>query len=183
MVPLTLVSALWKRDQNDGGLGDSSRQYDYENHYDDDDGYGESWWWSPTGMAVRYTIITILFAAILLYFIGGYWHAQRRIRKGLPPRAYHAWMIRRSHRYRNPQAAQQNPYVPQSQYQQPEGGYAMPGYPQPPPAYNPFSAPPPAYQPPEGGSKTMADQHYPAGVNREGEPSHLSQPLPALPRQ
>lgn len=135
-------------------------------------------------MAVRYTVITILFAAILLYFIGGYWHAQRRLRAGLPPLSYHAWMIRRSHRYRHQNPYQQQPFPPYNHGQQPEAaGYAMPGYPQPPPAYNAFGAPPPAYQPPEGGSKAMADQNYSAPVNREGESSQAPPPPPPVARQ
>lgn len=38
---------LKKRDQDDGDLGSSSPQYDYDDNYDDYEGYGESWWWSP----------------------------------------------------------------------------------------------------------------------------------------
>jgi len=61
-----------------------------------------------TGMAVRYSIVVILFGAILLYFVGGYFHAKRRVRKGLPPLRYHRWMVNR--RYTPAQAY--TPYPP-----------------------------------------------------------------------
>jgi len=116
-------------------------------------------------MAVRYTIIVVLFVSISAFLLGGYWHATRRMRKGLAPLPYHAWMVRR------------RAYRPQQHHQQPQAyyqPYTMHGYPQnspPPPAYNPYSAPPPAYQPPEGASKVLADQqaYAQAQTRREQE--------------
>ncbi|KAI7360065.1 hypothetical protein KC320_g37 [Hortaea werneckii] len=49
-------------------------------------------------MAVRYTIVGLLFAALLLFFVGGYFHARRRLQKGLPPLSYHRWMVGRAYR-------------------------------------------------------------------------------------
>ncbi|EME38276.1 hypothetical protein DOTSEDRAFT_57416 [Dothistroma septosporum NZE10] len=194
-----MAHALLKRQS-----GDQTGVYDdvNANTYSDSDNYDDhySWWWSPTGMAVRYTVIVLLFALIVVFFLGGYYHAQRRIRKGLPPKPYHAWMVRRA--YRRP--PQYNPYLQQQQQQQPFNGtqgyyhhdhqsYPMQSYPQtagagayaaPPPAYNPHTAPPPAYQPPEGASKAMADQNiggpgvYRVGDGGHGQASRLDQPLP-----
>lgn len=126
-------------------------------------------------MIVRHVIIVLLFAAVLLYLLLGYFHAKRRLRQGLPPKRYHAWMVRRQ--YRQPQY---NPYyAPQQQ----GAGYAMPGYQPPPPAYNAFAPPPPAYQPPEGASKAMADQNFAGGAtyrpeNEEGAGSSAVTPPP-----
>ena len=103
-------------------------------------------------MAVRYSIVAILFAALLASFVGGYYHAQSRVRKGLPPLAYHRWMVRRSYYY-PPQQQQQYAYPQQN-------SYGMEGYPPPPPAYDRAEVPPPVYQPPQGASKAMADQNW-----------------------
>ena len=152
--------------------------------------YGnESWWWSDTGMAVRYAVICVIFAAILLYFLGGYWHARRRLQKGQPPLAYHRWMVNRSVRYRQPQHHQHQatpfqPYYPRDPYQE---GYQLNGYAppnNPPPAYHGDA--PPAYAPPEGASKAMADQNYhppPPRNENGGEGSTVYASVPMPPRQ
>ena len=106
-------------------------------------------------MAVRYAIVALLFAFVLFFFVGGWWHARRRVRKGLPPLAYHRWMVQRYFRPYNADTRYQ-------QHQQPGQTYTMEhySYPPPPPAYSSAEVPPPVYQPPEGGSKVMADQSY-----------------------
>ncbi|KAM3419859.1 hypothetical protein BST61_g3188 [Cercospora zeina] len=148
---------------------------------DDDDGdeypyyYSDSWWWSDTGYAVRYALICVILAIILLYFVGGYLHARSRLKKGQPPLAYHRWMVQRSARYERPAHQQSSyPYGPDPYAQ----GYAMHGYappPNPPPAYHGDA--PPAYYPPEGASKAMADQNYhaPPRPENQGESSTASQ--------
>ncbi|KAH9827480.1 Chitin synthesis regulation, resistance to Congo red [Teratosphaeria destructans] len=162
---------LWKR--QGGGLGQEPDLADY-GYNGDVNGYyypdDVSWWLTPAGMAVRYTIVAIIFAAIFLYFIGGYWHARRRARKGLAPLPYHRWMYR-----------WQQPYDSETRwqtYQQPGQTYQMESYPMPPPAYNPAEAPPPVYQPPEGGSKVLADQSY---VHVRPVEGPNNQPLPPPP--
>lgn len=103
-------------------------------------------------MAVRYIIVGLLLGLLVLFFLGGHHHAQRRLRQGKQPLRYHRWMVRKS----CPQSA-----FARSQYPYPSTqGYGMEDYPPPPPAYNHDEAPPPTYQPPEGGSKAMADQAY-----------------------
>jgi hypothetical protein len=124
-------------------------------------------------MAVRYAIIALLFALILVYFIGGYYHAKRRASKGLPPLAYHRWMVnRRSRNNYNQQYYNPVPYA-QPYYQSHDNSYGMQGYAPPPPAYDGYAAPPPVYQPPQGGSKVAADQNY-APPQRVGESSEAT---------
>ncbi|KAK5677786.1 hypothetical protein LTS10_009669 [Elasticomyces elasticus] len=159
---------LRKRQGNSLGNGD----YDgYPDSYDDYDyGYEGGFWWSSAGMAVRYAVVAILFAALILFFVGGYYHGRRRIRKGLPPLAYHRWMVRR---YMQPN--QQYSQAGYQQYPPPQNrnqDYQMDHFAPPPPAYNNADAPPPVYQPPEGGSKVLADQSY-----------VYTQPLPPVPGQ
>ncbi|KAK3115552.1 hypothetical protein LTR53_004999 [Teratosphaeriaceae sp. CCFEE 6253] len=165
-----MATTLWKRQSGSGSgsvLGDGNDDGDgyYDDYYGDDYG-SESWWWTPAGMAVRYAVVAFLFAFILIFFVGGYYHARRRLRKGLQPLAYHRWMVRRYL-----QGPQQHAYMAHQQQQQPPyQGYQMDHYAPPPPAYNNADAPPPVYQPPEGGSKVMADQSY-----------LYTQPLPRVP--
>lgn len=64
------------------------------------------WWYSPvslwiwhtrelsantrqTAAAIKWSIVGAIFVLFLVLFVGGYWHAQRRMKKGLPPLAYH----------------------------------------------------------------------------------------------
>lgn len=130
---------------------DNNNNNDVDFEDDNDDGL---WWWSPEAYAVKFAIIVALFAVVAVYLLGGYLHAKRRIRKGLPPLAYHRWMLSRAERAR----FDPNYHPPQiALYQVPEG-YATHGYPAPPPAYNPNAPPPPTYQPPEGGSKIAPSQ-------------------------
>ena len=126
-------------------------------------------------MAIRYTTAALLFTLALLYFLGGYLPARRRLAKNLPPLRYHRWMVMSSHRRinhpHNPYNAQnsaaymqrygnyQSPFQQQQQQQGYGGqGYMMNEYAPPPPAYHSSEVPPPVYAPPEGGSKVLADQ-------------------------
>lgn len=175
--------ALSKRQDDNLGYDGYSG---YDSYYSSDDCYQEgrcSWWWSNAGHAVRYTIVAVLFFIIFAYFLGGYWHARRRLRKNLPPLAYHRWMVKRyTHpRYYTPhgvpvyvhQHPQQNPYYGQPQH---PDYYGMQGssHAPPPPAYHAGDAPPPVYQPPQGSSKVAADQNYTEA--RVGESSELQAP-------
>ena len=125
-------------------------------------------------MIVKWAIIASIILLFVAYFVGGYMHAQRRIKKGRPPLAYHRvsqhlsisvhlltssqWLVRRSQRR---QFAPQ-PYF-SFQQQHANDGYAMNNYPPPPPAYNAAQMPPPpSYQPPGGASKVNPSQQYTA---------------------
>ncbi|OAQ66868.1 ubiquitin-protein ligase Sel1/Ubx2 [Pochonia chlamydosporia 170] len=121
---------------------------------DGDCGY-VSWWHTKTGYIVRWVIFLVIFVLIFGYLIGGYYHARRRLRKGLEPLAYHRCLVsRRSYR---PTYQEQ---WPQNQYYAPQqSGYQ--GYPMndmPLPAYDP-NRPPQYSGPPEGGSKVDPSQN------------------------
>jgi hypothetical protein len=48
------------------------------------------WWWtSPIAYAVKWGIIAGIFVFFLVFFLGGYLHAQRRMKRGLAPLGYH----------------------------------------------------------------------------------------------
>lgn len=104
----------------------------------DDDGI--SWWYSKTGQIVKWSVAFGLIAAIGLYLLLSYLHAQRRLKKGLTPLRYHRWMVSRR------EMARVDP-----SYAYPQATYAP--YPPPPPAYYNMQpmAPPPVYEPPAKG--------------------------------
>ncbi|PHH89749.1 hypothetical protein CDD83_5338 [Cordyceps sp. RAO-2017] len=112
------------------------------------------WWQSRTGIIVKWIIFLILFTLIMGYILGGYLHARARLRKGLPPLAYHRCLVGR--RTAHP--------PPQQQYGWPQNNY---GYYQPnayhmndmnaPPVYDP-NRPPVYMPPPDGGSKVDPSQ-------------------------
>lgn len=150
-------------------------------------------------MAVRYTIVAILFLLIFLYFLGGYWHARRRLRKNLAPLPYHRWMVKRhlaayypqqgQYHYYNPHAhgvpMYAHPHYPphQQQFPQHPDYYGAQGssHAPPPPAYHAGDAPPPVYQPPQGGSKVAADQSFAEVRGGEGS-GEVRAPGPAAAR-
>ncbi|KAK6332801.1 hypothetical protein TWF696_002824 [Orbilia brochopaga] len=127
--------------------------------YDDD--YG--WWYSDTAIIVKWTIGAVIFAVIIAYFAGGYIHARNRLSRGLPPLAYHRWMVRHQ---MAPEAYTGNAYGNGSRGYANYGGYAEP-YQPPPPVYNPHNGPPPEYYPsnmqdiPLNASKTNPNQTLP----------------------
>ncbi|KAI6814741.1 hypothetical protein KC332_g12227 [Hortaea werneckii] len=167
------AGGLWKRQGGDTFTGDGgedgSSGYDYGSYSDYGYGtYGDNvgFWWTPAGMAVRYTIVGLLFAALLFFFVGGYFHARRRLQRGLPPLSYHRWMVGRAYRSYPAETVY---------YQQPGTTYRMDQYEHPPPAYTATTEPPPVYQPPEGATKVAANQTYthvrPAGSADENGPT------------
>lgn len=138
------------------------------------------------GYGVRYAIIALIFIAIALLLFGAYFHAQRRIRKGLPPLAYHRWLI--SRRRRATPYPQQNNYAYYQQHDPaypPQQGYPMQNmgnhgnaeFQPPPPAYGNWEAPP-VYQPPQGASKVAANQNALPVVRSEGAGEGSSASLP-----
>jgi ABC-type multidrug transport system permease subunit len=58
----------------------SRRQYLGDGYYSSND-----WVW----YAVKYAVIAGILAIFLVFFIGGYLHAKRRMKRGLPLLAYH----------------------------------------------------------------------------------------------
>ncbi|EON64264.1 hypothetical protein W97_03495 [Coniosporium apollinis CBS 100218] len=147
------------------------------------DAYGnyqfDSWWDSPAGYTVKYVVFAAIVLFIIVWFVGGYYHAQRRMKKGLPPLAYHRFLVNRRQRaqfdptYQHPQHHYtvyplHRPYYMQQQ----QNGYQMQNYPEPPPLYS--HDVPPAYQGPPGGSKANPQQewHIPAPGQESGVTTH-----------
>ncbi len=76
MSPTSLaLGALVRRDGGDSGSSTAD--------------LADGWWWSPDAYAVKWGIIGAIFVIFVLLFFGGHYHAQRRMKKGLPPLAYH----------------------------------------------------------------------------------------------
>lgn len=106
------------------------------------------WLNSRMGVIVKLTIVLVLFVVIIGYCIGGYMHARARIRKGLPPLAYHRCLV--GGRRQQPQP--QTNWPPADGYYQPNG-YAMhPMHAAAAPVYDP-SRPPVYSSPPDGAAK------------------------------
>ncbi|KAK1974008.1 hypothetical protein LZ30DRAFT_694647 [Colletotrichum cereale] len=125
------------------------------------------WWYSRTGVIVKWSVFLGLTTLFALFLVIGYAHGKSRMRKGLLPLGYHRWLFSRAQlaqvdsRYAWP-AASYNTYRPEYHniHPQAQGGgyYGMQGM--PPPTYDPNSARPPMYAPPEGGSKVDPSQEY-----------------------
>ncbi|KIX01550.1 uncharacterized protein Z518_09276 [Rhinocladiella mackenziei CBS 650.93] len=130
---------------------------------DTDDLYDGYWWYSPTAYAIKWAVIAAILLAALLYFVGGYVHAKRRMQKGLPPLAYHRWLIPRRQRMaftqQYPQYANQFSFYRHAQTPYGHGqAYPMGSYGPPPPAYGE-----PDYVPAytsQGPNKVDPDQNY-----------------------
>lgn len=135
-------------------------------------------WYTKTGVIVKWSLFLGLSTLFGLYLILGYLHAKRRITKGQPPMAYHRWLVARNDLARvdprypyppHPQTTSFHPYTQHQQQQQPYGNYGM--HPVPPPVYDPdaprppmYPGPPPAMgmvQPPDGATKVDPMQQAP----------------------
>ncbi|KAK3336454.1 hypothetical protein B0T19DRAFT_39310 [Cercophora scortea] len=148
-----------------------------EDGYIDEDSCDVPFWYTRTGVIVKWSLFLGLTVIFGLYLLLGYMHAKKRMQKGLPPLRYHRvclpfdfpatdpdstdrpqWLVTRAElarvdpRYQNPQAEFQS-YQPNNQY------YGMQTMP-PPPVYDPSSARPPMYEgpPPEGSTKADPSQ-------------------------
>ncbi|RKU40686.1 hypothetical protein DL546_000650 [Coniochaeta pulveracea] len=125
------------------------RDFFYDDPADDPDYV--PFWYTKTGVIVKWCIFLGLLVAFSAYMILGRIHAQRRIARGLPPLAYHRWLVPRAQlasvdpRYAFPQAAYQS-HQPRPQHEQGEyyGMYSMP-----PPVYDPNAPRLPDYYPPQ----------------------------------
>ncbi|KAL2050711.1 hypothetical protein ABVK25_008948 [Lepraria finkii] len=126
---------------------------DDENDGDDDnDGQG----YSNTATAIKWAFVGAILLLFLLWFVGGYYHAQRRIIKGLPPLAYHRFLLPRRQRVLYMPRPQFGYYPPPNTYGE---SYPMQNFAPPPPSYNYAEhIPPPIYQPPDNGTKVIPRQ-------------------------
>ncbi|KAF1932307.1 uncharacterized protein M421DRAFT_1952 [Didymella exigua CBS 183.55] len=119
-------------------------------------------WYSEKGMIIKWTILGSLFGLFMLWLVGGYVHAKRRLKAGKPLLAYHRFLVSWQERKRYGQEGTpqnhftfynaQNPYTAQPPYQQRQDG----SWAEPPPLYNGDA--PPVYGAPPGASKVSADQ-------------------------
>ncbi|RAL67990.1 hypothetical protein DID88_008714 [Monilinia fructigena] len=119
-------------------------------------------WLTKTGQIIRWSVFWGLFIIFMLWIIIGYWHAKRRLRKGLKPLAYHRWMLNRRQRA---QAIWHALYAPSNLRS---------------------SAPmPPTYQPPAGATKADPSQwrsqptRRPADDGGESAPNYEALPAPS----
>lgn len=122
----------------------------------DNEGRCSPFWYSKTGYIVKWSVFLGLFTLFGLYLILGYTHAKKRMRKGLPPLAYHRWLVSRSELARvDPRYA-----YPQSSYNnyRPDYYNMQNNMPMPPPVYDPNAARPPVYDDPQGATKTAPSQ-------------------------
>lgn len=125
---------------------------------DDDDVY---WWYSREGYIVKWTILAVIVLAFTLWIVGGYWHAKKRIQKGLRPLAYHRCFVSRNMmaqvdpRYAYPPPNTYYYAPPNGYYGAQQGGYPMQNMP-PPPVYDPSR--PPVYEEPPNGAKMDPSQ-------------------------
>ncbi|KAI9744559.1 MAG: hypothetical protein M1818_002088 [Claussenomyces sp. TS43310] len=152
-----------------------SRRDDFGDDGDDD---YVSFWWTDRGESIRWAIFASIVGILVLYMVFGYMHAQRRIKKGLPPLTYHRWLLSRRRRARLGPSA--NIPLPNYSTHQPNEYYGS--YAPPPPVYDPNFQPPPTYQPPEG-SKTDSSQWQSAPTRRpetagEAAPEYTPPPGP-----
>ncbi|EXJ74124.1 uncharacterized protein A1O5_02418 [Cladophialophora psammophila CBS 110553] len=186
------ASKILGRQIGDGTVGNNNTTGD-----EVDNGY---WWYSPTADAIKWAVVAAILLAFSLYFLAGHLHARRRMQKGLPPLAYHRWLVSRRQKaaflqqhpqYANQFAfyrAQQERVGPYGSYSYAPGSgqaYQMGGmYGPPPPAYHEPEYVP-AYTPPQknGPNKVDPDQRYnppsgppPARASAAAEPT---QPEPA----
>ncbi|ETS81789.1 hypothetical protein PFICI_06791 [Pestalotiopsis fici W106-1] len=128
----------------------------------DDDRDDVPFWWTRTGIIVKWSIFLAIVVVFMLWLVLGYMHAKRRMRKGLKPLGYHRCLVSRAElarvdpAYAYPQAVYTN-------YAQPPPGAGYYGMqPMPPPVYDPNRPPQypggPAPPPPQGGSKIDPEQ-------------------------
>lgn len=140
-----------------------------EDGYIDESSCYVPFWSTRTGTIVKWSVFLGIVTALSLYLLIGYVHAQKRIRKGLPPLGYHRFLVSRAAlaqvdpRYRPPQPANLYPYTPEQHY------YDM--HAMPPPVYDPNAPRPPMYEPPAGSTKVNSTQQGAAGQSQQGQES------------
>ncbi|CAG8980534.1 hypothetical protein HYALB_00002531 [Hymenoscyphus albidus] len=136
------------------------------------------WWYTREGQIARWSIFFGLFFILMVYMVGGYMHAKKRISKGLAPLPYHRWLLSRSQRAQF-DPWYQEPTIYYQTYPPPGAHYGM--HPMPPPVYDPNM--PPTYQPPAGASKVDPSQWRTEPTRRpaESDPAPGYAPPPGPP--
>ncbi|KAF2634939.1 hypothetical protein P280DRAFT_474235 [Massarina eburnea CBS 473.64] len=172
--------------------------------------FREGFWYTGTGLIVKWSILAGFFLFFTLWFLGGYMHAKQRLRKGKPLLSYHRWLVSYQDRKKFGQTPQNDftfyaaqpygqPFHPQHQYQQPQQPQqrADGTWPEPPPMYTPGKSEqpadmsmygaPPQYPPPPGpppmGPPPMGQQQTGVvGANGDLEGQQQAQ-LPPRPQK
>ncbi|KAF2442437.1 hypothetical protein P171DRAFT_433930 [Karstenula rhodostoma CBS 690.94] len=136
--------------------------------------FRDGFWYSDTGIIVKWAILASFFLFFFAWFLGGYLHAKARLRKGKPLLAYHRWLVSYQDRKRYGQTMQnqysyyaQPPYAQQQQAYtpRPDGTWT-----EPPPVYN-GDAPPGYMPPPPPGASKMDPNQAPGNVEMGWHPA------------
>ncbi|KAI0452467.1 hypothetical protein F5B21DRAFT_332587 [Xylaria acuta] len=123
-----------------------------------DDGDYVWFWYTTPGVIIKYVLFFTFLFILFGWVVGGRIHAKRRLRKGLKPLSYHAWLLSRQERAQvDPTYAYPQGPVVYGVYRPVYGTngnnngeyYGM--HPMPPPVYDPSR--PPVYDGPQVGSK------------------------------
>ncbi|KAI1334110.1 hypothetical protein F5Y15DRAFT_421165 [Xylariaceae sp. FL0016] len=111
-------------------------------YVEDEDGRLVWFWYTKTGYIIKWVLFLSFILIMAVWIVGGRIHAKKRLRKGLKPMGYHAWLLSRQERARvDPAYAW--PQAHYAQYPPPgPGGYGTYGMqPMPPPVYDPNRPP------------------------------------------
>lgn len=118
------------------------------------DDHRDNFWYSDKAEIIKWAVAGGITLFFLLWFVGGYIHARRRVKKGLKPLLYHRFLVPYNQR------AQFEPQNNFSFYRQENQGYQLDQYGPPPPVYNANHLQPPQYMPPQGGTKANPSQEW-----------------------
>ncbi|KAI1077646.1 hypothetical protein F5B20DRAFT_550877 [Whalleya microplaca] len=151
-------------------LASAGSQVGKRQFVEDDNGRLIWFWYTREGVIIKWSLFFAFVLFVGLYLVLGRIHAKRRMRRGMKPMAYHAWLLSRQERagvdprYAWPQASYTN-------YQQPPppgggagGYYGMQNNMPPPPVYD--GNRPPMYEgvtPPPAGTKADGEYAPPMG--------------------
>jgi hypothetical protein len=80
----------------------------------DHDHDGMEIWYSPAAYVVKWSVLLSIFITFFLWITIGYYHARQRLKRGLPPLAYHRWLVPRSKRYAQPPQENRPEYYQQA---------------------------------------------------------------------
>ncbi|PVI03682.1 hypothetical protein DM02DRAFT_652280 [Periconia macrospinosa] len=162
--------------------------------------FRDGFWYSSTGIIIKWAILAGFFLFFVAWFVGGYIHAKRRMKKGKPLLAYHRWLVSYGERRKYGQTPQnsyrfyaQQPYgqaLPQQQQQQPYTQRADGTWPEPPPMYTPGKPDQQGTEMPQYGMPPppppMGQQQYgppPTIQDVEAQQQQQQQQLPPRPQQ
>ncbi|KAI0434936.1 hypothetical protein F5Y09DRAFT_156074 [Xylaria sp. FL1042] len=155
-LPVHIGIPMQPTSRNGGDSPSSSLALARRQYIERDDSDYVWFWYTTPGVIIKYTIFFAFLLLVVGWVVGGRVHAKRRLRKGLKPLRYHAWLLSRYERAQvDPDYAYPQPVygVYRPVYGNNAGGgadyYGM--HPMPPPVYDPTR--PPVYEGPPVGSK------------------------------